>query len=172
MKTLLVAALVLVGCGGAEDEAVTPVTPSQVVAPAEAVTPAALPSGISVADGLPADAIARACSVWADYGVDCTIRKGAAQIRFTNWPQACPVGPQAEVPAVGRGTPDGEVVLWGACLTDVTLLEHVAAHELGHVFGLQHVADENALMFWYSGSTAPTLDDADRAEWARVHPSP
>lgn len=168
-KALLLGLALVIGCGEAQGPEAPTEQPAQLVAPVVAVTPAELESGIWVGPGLPADVIARACSVWAGYGVDCTIRQGPASVQFTNWPQACPVGPQGEVPAVGRGTPDGEVVLWGACLTDTTLLEHVAAHELGHVFGLQHVADEHALMFWYSGPTEPALNDADAAEWNRVH---
>lgn len=168
-----IATLVLCSLGAGCEYEPIPGVPVALTAPTSATTPAELPPGIWVGPGLPADVIVRACSVWERFGVDCTLRQGPARIRVTNWSDDhCPTAEETgNMPIVtGRGMPDGEVILFGACLKNEAALEHTAAHEIGHVFGLRHVEDPGALMFWYSGATAPALADADVTEWNRVHP--
>ncbi len=45
-------------------------------------------------------------------------------------------------------------------------LEPIIMHELGHLHGLEHVSDPNAVMYPVAG---PDFTDADRAECARVN---
>jgi Matrixin len=179
MKTIFLVVLVAGGC--APDITLAFAPPAAESAPltatADAPAPAEMPSGIWIAADLDAAPILQGCAAWASLGVDCTVRDrpGLARIRVSNYPMDCPPPPAADSAPVaptevGLGLPDGTVALWGACLTDRMLLAHVAAHEIGHGYGLQHVQDDTAVMFWYSGATAPELTDSDRSEWNRVHP--
>ena len=105
------------------------------------------------------DGIAGAIALWRDHGVaafDAALDAGAAteqtlEIRFED----------AAASFHGVYDPATDRVLINRDLTEPATLGIVIAHELGHVFGLAHVAAEARLSLMNPGNliTPPTEDD-------------
>lgn len=158
MKTLMVLALLLVGCGYDDG-------PDVMVAK----------SGIWIEPGIPQGPVAMACAVWAPLGLDCTIVSDSdlAMVRVVSdhLPDCAPSDGVTWTGQGGGGEASIRMACWlhgGETSYDTDWMAHVTAHEIGHAVGLGHVSDPAALMFWDGSLNAPLLVDADRAEWARV----
>lgn len=175
MKWLLAVLAVASGCGMQAPQAMDE-TPPSIAASADLAAPAPVAPrvGLWIAPSLNADAVALGCAAWSGVGVDCTraASEASAAIRVYDDESECKAGDNFTVLLGWNAVNTTTIGLHMACMPDAApeLVTRVTAHEIGHSFGLQHVADQAAVMYWLLDARPTTLTDDDRAEWARVHP--
>ena len=136
----------LAACGGADR--------ADYVARDPCVALALHPVGATSAE---LDGITGAVALWRERGVAAFdaaagATSGAIEVRFDD----------AAAAFHGVYDPDQASVLINRDLTDTATLSIVIAHELGHVFGLTHIAPAERISLMNPGNVATPPTDADQ----------
>ena len=148
-------ALLLFLCGCARSFVlVAPLTDAE-----QARAPRLTPCG-----GYPDEVLEAACAVWAPVGDICG--PGGRLIAVVVDQSECPT---IAMQWLGYAHAD-TIYIHAQCrgFRDYAQLVSTLAHEIGHVMGLGHVADEKAVMYWAPRDAPIAVTDADVAEYRRV----
>lgn len=136
--------------------------------------------GLWIEPGMPVDATIKACQVWVEFGLSCELAtKESAYIHISNTGEADCTPDSADPPHVWLGSSalgSGWSAVRLACFHGVVetnpdiarYYTQVAAHEIGHGMGLNHVAEPTALMNAVGDPLHDSVTDADRTEFRAV----
>jgi hypothetical protein len=112
----------------------------------------------------PAGVLDAACAVWAPVGDICGTNGRSIEV----------VADRSDCPAVdlqwlGRARAN-TIYIHANCASFRVYAQLVStlAHEIGHIMGLAHVADEKAVMYWAPRDAPVAVTEADVAEYRRT----
>jgi Matrixin len=169
MKTILLAVVLVAGCGqfSTKYEAAEYPPSSMHIAPAAG----ALARKIWIDPNVPTAPVLAGAAVWLQVGITSVYEPDSAladvHVRSDGNPDCT-----GEI-WYGNGDVDGDINLHMSCFVDKDgpiNIEHVAAHEFGHVIGLGHIPQEQPALMnaFIDDSVVPVLTDADVAAF-RAH---
>lgn len=135
---------------------------------------------IYVDPSVPTEAVEQALKVWEPLGVTAEMASapGYDVVTVTGSAETgCELDANGQLfTGATRAPPSGEGAIWiyvrMACYVDVSPAALIA-HEIGHLFGLDHITHAPALMnAFFDDLSPPALTDADRAAFRDVWGTP